>query len=159
MSSLISHNVLELVLGWILVFVVMESQDPNDWQLPLSQLPVDPDQSSTSRWRARDEVEPFECCIQPRTKPGISQFSLPVLQLENKALVIVLESEPTLFRSYQMVFEGCFENNAEKQMVSYISGDGGHCLWLQGPFNLLTRERRANYVAVILLCILEFLSV
>ena len=29
----------------------------------------------------------------------------------------------------------------------------------RGPFNLLTRERRANYVAAILLRILEFLSV
>ena len=137
----------------------MESQDPDDWQLPLSQLPVDPDQPSTSRRRARDEAEPFERCVQPRREPGISQFSLPVLQLENKALVIVLESEPTLSESYQMVFEGCFENNAEEQMVSRISGDGGHRLWLQGPFNLLTRERRANYVAAILLRILEFLSV
>ena len=50
-------------------------------------------------------------CIQPQTEPCISQFSLPVLQLENKALIIVLESEPTLSKSYQMVFEGCFENN------------------------------------------------
>ena len=149
----------ELVLGWILVFVVMESQDPDDWQLPLSQLLVDPDQPSTSRRRARDEAEPSERCIQPRTEPGIPQFSLPVLQLENKALVIVLEFEPTLSGSYQMVFEGCFENNAEEQMVSRISGDGGHRLWLQGPFNLLTRERSANYVAAILLRILEFLSV
>ena len=49
----------ELVLGWILVFVVMESQDPDDWQLPLSQTPVDPDQPSTSRRRARDEAEPL----------------------------------------------------------------------------------------------------
>ena len=89
----------ELVLGWILVFVVMESQDPDDWQLPLSQLPIDPDQPSTSRRRARDEAEPSERYIQPRTEPGIPQFSLPVLQLENKALVIVLESEPTLFGS------------------------------------------------------------
>ena len=78
----------------------MESQDLDDWQLPLSQLPVDPDQQSTSRRRARDEAKPFERCVQPRTEPGISQFSLPVLQLENKALVIVLESEPTLSRSY-----------------------------------------------------------
>ena len=149
----------ELVLGWILVFVVMESQDPDDWQLPLSQLPVDPDQPSTSRWRARDKAEPSELCIQPQTELGIPQFSLPVLQLENKALVIVLESEPTLSGSYQMVFEECFENNTEEQMVSCISGDGGHHLWLQGPFNLLTKERRANYVAAILLRILEFLSV
>ena len=149
----------ELVLGWILVFVVMESQDPNDWQLPLLQLPVHPDQPSTSRRRARDEAELSEPCVQPRTDPGILQFSLPVLQLENKALVIVLESEPMLSGSYQMIFEECFENNAEEQMVSRIFGDGGHRLWLQGPFNLLTRERKANYVAAILLRILEFLSV
>ena len=45
-----------------------------------------------------------------------------------------------------MIFEGCFENNAEEQMVNRISGDEGHRLWLQGLFNLLTRERRANYV-------------
>ena len=58
-----------------------------------------------------------------------------------------------------MVFDGCFENNAEEQMVSRISGDGGHRFWLQGPFNLLTREQRANYIAAIFLRILEFLSV
>ena len=71
----------------------------------------------------------------------------------------MLESEPTLSGSYQIVFEGCFENNAEEQMVSHISDDGGHRLWLQGPFNLLTRERRANYVAAVLLRILEFSSI
>ena len=149
----------ELVLGWILVFVVMESQDPDDWQLPLSQLSIDPDQPSTSRRRAQDKAKLSERCVQPQTEPGIPQFSLPILQLKNKALVIVLESEPMLSGSYQMIFEGCFENNVEEQMVSRISSDGGHRLWLQGPFNLLTRERRANYVAAILLRILEFLSV
>ena len=103
----------ELVLGWILVFVVMESQDPNDWQLPLSQLPIDSDQPSTLRRRIQDEVGLSERCLQPQTELGIPQFSLQILQLENKALVIVLESEPMLSRSYQIVFEGCFENNAE----------------------------------------------
>ena len=44
-------------------------------------------------------------------------------------------------------------------MVSPIFGDGGHCLWLQGPFNLLTTEQRANYVAAMVLRILEFLGV
>ena len=134
----------ELVLGWILVFVVIKSQDPNDWQLPLSQLPVDPDQPLTSRQRTRDEAESSEHRVQSQTKSGIPQFSLPVLQLKNKALVIVLESESTLSESYQMVFEGCFENNVGEQMVSCISNDGGHRFWLQGPFNLLTKERRAN---------------
>ena len=137
-------------MDWILVFVV---------QLPLSLLPIDPDQPSTLRRRARDEAELSECCVQPRTEPGIPQFSLPVLQLKNKALVIVLEYKPTFSGSYQMVFEGCFENNAGEQMVSHNFSDGGHRLWLQEPFNLLTRERRANYVAAILLRNLEFLSV
>ena len=58
-----------------------------------------------------------------------------------------------------MVFEECFENNAEEQMISRIFGDGGHRLWLQRPLNLLTRERRTNYVTTILLHILEFLSI
>ena len=111
------------------------------------------------RQRAQDEAEPSERCVQPQIEPGIPQFSLLILQLKNKALVIVLESEPTLSKSYQMVFEGCFENNTREQMVSHISCDGGHRLWLQGPFNLLTRERRANYVAAIFLRISEFLSV
>ena len=71
----------------------------------------------------------------------------------------MLESEPTFSGNYQRVFEGCFENNAEEHMVSRISGDGGHRFWLQGPYNLLTREQRANYIASILLRILEFLSV
>ena len=131
---------LELVLDWILVFVVMECQDPNDWQLPLSQLPVDSDQPSTSRWRVRDEAGPSEHCVQPRTEIGIPQFSLPVLQLENKALVIVLESKPTFSGSYKMAFEMCFENNVEEQMVSRIFGDRGYRLWFQRSFNLLTME-------------------
>ena len=138
---------------------MIESQDPHNWQLPSTQLPVDPNQPSTSRWHARDETKPSERCIQLRTKPSIPQFSLPILQLENKALVIALESESTLSGSYQMMFEGCFENNAREQMVSRISDDGGHRLWLQGLFNLLTREQRANYVVTILLHILEFLGI
>ena len=69
----------ELVLGWILVFVVMESQDPDDSQLPLSQLPVNLDQPSTLRRRARDEAEPSKRCVQPQTEPDIPQFSLPIL--------------------------------------------------------------------------------
>ena len=137
----------------------MKSQNPNDWQLPLSQLPIDSDQPSTSKRCIRDEAGPFERHIQPQIEPCIPKNLVPILQLENKALVIVLESEPILFKSYQMVFEGCFENNTEEQMVSHISGDGGHRLWFQGSLILLIKERRTNYVVAMLLCILEFLSV
>ena len=118
----------------------MESEDPDDWQLPLLQLPIDPDQPSTSRRHTQDEARSSKRRVQSQIKLDIPQFSLPILQLENKFLEMVLESEPTLSRGYQMVFEGCFENNAEEQMVSCIFDDGGHCLWLQGPLNLLTRE-------------------
>ena len=98
----------------------MESQDPDDWQLPSSQLSVDPKQPSTSRWHVQDEAEPSECCIHLRIEPGIPQFTLLVLQLENKALVIVLKFEPALSKSYQMMFKGCFENNAKEQMISRL---------------------------------------
>jgi len=37
--------------------------------------------------------------------------------------MIILESEPTLSENYQIVFEGCFENNSEEQMVSCISSE------------------------------------
>jgi hypothetical protein len=137
----------------------MESQDLDDWQLPLTQLPVDPNQPSSSRRRIRDEPEPSERRVLPRGDPDAERLALPVLQLENKALVIVLESEPTLSGIYEMIFEGCFANNGEEQRVSRISSEVGHRFWLQGPLNLLTTERRAKYVATVLLRILEFLNV
>lgn len=137
----------------------MESQDPDDWQLPLSQVPVDPDQPSTSRRRVRDEPHPLERRVLPRTDPGMEELTLPALQLGNKALVIVLESEPTLSGTYEVIFEGCFVNDGGEQRVSRISSEVGHRVWLQGPLNLLTRERRANYIVTVLLRILEFLSV
>ena len=137
----------------------MDSQDPDDWQLPLLQLPLDRNQLSTSRRCLQDEAGPCERCVQPRTEPSIQQFALPNLQLDNKALVIVLECEPTLSGSYEMVFEGCFENNNEEQRVSRISSEVGNRLWLQGPLNLLTRERRASFIAAVILRILEFLNV
>ena len=63
-----------------------------------------------------------------------------------------------LFESYQIIFKESFKNNIEEQVVGRISSDEGHRLWLQGPLNLFTRERKANQVAAILLRILEFLS-
>ena len=73
-----------------------------------------------------------------------------VSQLESKASVIVLESGPTFFGRYQMVFERCLENNIEEQMISSIYDDGGHRFWLQRPLNLLTKEQRVNYITAIL---------
>jgi hypothetical protein len=44
-------------------------------------------------------------------------------------------------------------------MVTRVSSEVGHRLWLQGSLNHLSRERRSNYIASILLRILEFLDV
>ena len=90
----------------------------------------DLDQPLTSRQCTQDEAGPSKYRVQLQTEPDISQFSLLVLQLKNKALMNVLESEPTLSGSYRMVFKGCFENNAEEQIVSCISGNEGHRFWL-----------------------------
>ena len=56
----------ELVLSWILVFVMIESQDLDDWQLPSLQLLVDLDQPSASRWYIRDEAGVAKCNVQPQ---------------------------------------------------------------------------------------------
>jgi hypothetical protein len=44
-------------------------------------------------------------------------------------------------------------------MVTNLSDDIGHCLWLQGLLNHLGSERRASYIAEVLRRILEFLHV
>lgn len=138
----------------------MDSQDPDEWELSLSQLPEDPFQSSqpsTSRRRVRDEAGPSERRVQPRPDPSLQQLAFVNLQPDARALVIVLEAEASLTGGRQMVFEGCFENTNEGQMVSRFSNEMGHRLWLRGPLTYLSDERRASYVSAVLRQILEFL--
>jgi hypothetical protein len=45
-----------------------------------------------------------------------------------------------VIRGHQVVFEGCFQNTNEGQMVSRLSNEVGHHLWLQGPLNHLGGE-------------------
>jgi hypothetical protein len=85
--------------------------------------------------------------------------SLRALQPDARALVIVLEAEVILVEGHQVVFEGCFENTNAGYMVTRLSDDIGHRLWLQGPLNHLGGERKANYIADIFRRILEFLHV
>ena len=140
----------------------MASQDPEDWELPLTQMPVQFSQPSISRWRLRDEEQPFEHHTQPRLDLGPQQAplaSLKSLHPGARALVIVLKSEALLIDGHQMVFERSFENNNEVQMVTRFSDHIGHRLYLQGPLNHLDSERRASYIASVLRQILEFLHV
>jgi hypothetical protein len=44
-------------------------------------------------------------------------------------------------------------------MVTHLSDDISHCLWLQDPLNHLGGERRTNYIAEVLRRILKFLHV
>ena len=140
----------------------MASQDPEDWELPLTQVPVQFSQPSTSRRRLRDEEQPFERHTQPRLDPSLQQAPLASLRSLHpgaRALVIILESEALLIDGHQVVFEGSFENINEVQTVTRLSDDIGHRLYLQGPLNHLGSERRASYIVSVLRQILEFLHV
>jgi hypothetical protein len=64
-----------------------------------------------------------------------------------------------LVGGHQVVFEECFQNTNEDHMVSRLSTEIGHQLWLQGPLNHLGGERRATYITVVLCQILGFLHV
>lgn len=147
---------------FFLVLEVMDSQDPYDLELSLSQLPVEafqPSQPSTSRRRAREEAGPSERRVQPRSDLGFQQPPLGSPHSNARALVIVLEAEATLQGGYQVVFEGCFQNTNEGQTVRRSSNEMNHRLWLHGPLNHLTRERRARFIVAVLRQILEFLHV
>jgi hypothetical protein len=85
--------------------------------------------------------------------------NLRALQPDARALVIVLEVEAILVEGHQVVFEGCFENTNAGHMVTRLSDNIGHCLWLQSPLNYLGGKRRANYITDMLRRILEFLHV
>jgi hypothetical protein len=140
----------------------MASQNPEDWEFPLLEDPIQLSQSSISKGHLRDEEGPSERHVQPRIEIDFQQLSLTslrALQLDVRALVIVLEVETMLIEDYQVVFEGYFENTNTGHMVTRFSDDIGHHLWLQGPLNHLGGERRANYIAEVLRRILEFLHV
>jgi hypothetical protein len=130
-----------------LSFIVdsMASQNPKDWEFPLSKDLIQLSQPSTSRRRLRDEEGPSKHHVQPRVEADLQQLpltSLRALQSEARVLVIVLEAEAMLIESHQVVFEGCFENTNVGYMVTCLSDDIGHRLWLQGPLNHLGGERR-----------------
>jgi hypothetical protein len=46
-----------------------------------------------------------------------------------------------LIGGHQVIFEGCFKNTNESQMVSRFSNEVGHHFWLRGPFNHLGGDR------------------
>jgi hypothetical protein len=47
-----------------------------------------------------------------------------------KALIIILEAEAMVRGGHQVVFEGCFQNTNESQIVSHLSDEVGYRLWL-----------------------------
>jgi hypothetical protein len=107
-------------------------------------------------------VEPSERRVQPRSDLDLQQLpltNLKSLQPDTRALVIVLQAKVMLVEGHQVVFEGCFQNTNEGQMVSRLSNDVDHHLWLQGPLDHLGGERRTSYITTILRKILNFLHV
>ena len=110
----------------------------------------------------RDKEEPSECYVQIRLDSDPQQAPLRNLrniQSSTRALVIVLEAEVLLIDGHQVMFEGCFENTNRVQMVTHLSDDIDHRLYLQGPLIHLGGEQRAIYIATVLSQILDFLHV
>jgi hypothetical protein len=136
----------------------MASQNPENWEFSLPEDPIQLSQPSTSRRRLRDEKGPSERHVQSCVETDLQQLpltSLRALQPDTRVLVIVLEVEAMLIEGHQVVFE----NTNASHMVTRLSDDIGHRLWLQGPLNHLGGERRANYIADVFRYILEFLYV
>ena len=125
-------------------------------------MPIQFSQLSTTRWRLRDEEQPFERHTQPRLDPSPQQAPLASLRSLHpgaRALIIILESEAFLIDGHQVIFEGNFENNNEVQTVTRFSDEIGHRLYLQGLLHHLGSKWRENYIALVLRQILEFLHV
>ena len=80
-------------------------------QLP--EVPIPLFQPSASKQYLRDEEEPSKRHIQPQLHSDPQQAplrSLKNLQLDTRALVIVLKVEALLIDGHQLVFEGYFES-------------------------------------------------
>jgi hypothetical protein len=60
---------------------------------------------------------------------------LKILQPDVKILVIILRAETMFIGDHQAVFEGYFQYTNEGQMVSRLSDEVDHHLWLQGLLN------------------------
>ena len=164
------RELLQVIIGFDFFFLVfighsMASQNPEVWKFSLAHLPDDSiqfSQPSTSKQRVRDEVETSERRIQPRLDLDLQQLplmNLISLQPDARTLVTILEAEAMLIKGHQVVFEECFQNTNEDQMMSRLSNDVGHRLWLQGLLNHLGGERRASYITITFCKILELLYV
>jgi hypothetical protein len=81
---------------------------------------------------------------------------LKSLQPNVRALVIILEAKAMFIEGHQMVFEGCFQNTNEDQIVSRLFDEVGHYFWFQGPLNNLGDEWRATYIVRIFIKFLSF---
>jgi hypothetical protein len=53
---------------------------------------------------------------------------LKSLQPDARVLVIILEAEAILIGGHQVIFEGCFQNTNEGQMVSRLSNEVFACI-------------------------------
>jgi hypothetical protein len=81
----------------------MASQNPEDWEFPLPDDPIQLSQPSTSKRHLRDEEGPSEHHVQPRVEADLQQLpltSLRALQPDARALVIILEAEAMLVEGH-----------------------------------------------------------
>ena len=86
----------------------MASQNSKDWEFSLPKDPIQLSQPSTSRRRLRDEEGPSEHYVQPRVETDLQQLPLTrlrALQLDTRALIIILEVEAMFIEGHQVVLK------------------------------------------------------
>ena len=66
----------------------------------------------------QDELETFQSHVQSRLDLNPQELLLTSFLLDARALMIVLKVEALFNRGHQVIFEGCFKNTNEGQMVS-----------------------------------------
>ena len=110
----------------------MASQNPEDCKFSLAHLLDDSIQlyqPSTSRRHMLNEVETSERCVQPRSDLDPQQLPLTSLKPDARVLIIILKAKAMLVEGHQVLFEQCFQNISEGQIVSRLSNEVSHCLW------------------------------
>ena len=145
--------------------VFSESQDEEiqpepEFEFSLSQLPIQPLlplSLAPPHGRPQEEAGPS----RPLKQPRMEHRWFRNLQQDAPALMILLQVGCVEPGSREVTFEGYFEGLNDGQYsccFKPVKGSRGHQRWLKGPVNPLAKADRADYVAIIVRCILKLLQ-
>ena len=111
LPHIVYFNSLLVWIAYLLSFLIdsMVLQNPEDYKFLLAQLSNDPIQFSqplTYRQCLQDDEESFERHVQPRLDSYLQQLPLTSLQLDIRALIIVLKAKAMLMGGIKWCLKG-----------------------------------------------------